>query len=100
MRFSSILIKLLLLVIVVGNLALASLDQEPIVEAVAEWRLDQDSMDDDSGSEPPAAAIVGFFRETITFAVVSADLPQHQHPATEVRMCACATRAPPFVVLA
>lgn len=102
MPFSSIVIKLLLLVIVAGNLALASLDRDPLLdlEAVAEWRLDPDTMDEDSGSEPPMPAIIGFFRETLTFVVVSNELPQHTQPITRVRTYTCTTRAPPIAALA
>lgn len=91
-----------MLVIVTGNLALVAIEREPLVdvEAVAEWRLDPDALDEDPGAEPPMPALVGFFRDAIVFPVVVVAVPQYPQPIAEVRQCACATRAPPLALLA
>lgn len=102
MSLSATVIKLLLLVIVTGNLSLVVEDHDPFmdVEAVAEWRLDPDTVDEDAGAEPPEPALVGLFRETIAVAVAAAPLPLCQPPFTIQRVSACTTRAPPHALWA
>ncbi len=91
-------IKLLLLVVIAGNIAFVAVNGDSLVdvEAVSEWRIDKDAVDEDLDLEPGLLALYGFPRESTIFVVGPDTLAHHRHSFGSVQLSTRTTRAPPF----
>lgn len=98
---SSLVFNLLLLALIVGDLALITVNLESLgdFEAVAEWRIDKD-MDEGAGPDPHMPASPGLFREPAVFAAERLLLPGKTGFVAVMCMSTQATRAPPLTALA
>ncbi len=102
MSRTSIVIKLLLLVIVTGNLALVSVNHAPLVdvEAVAEWRLECDLAAIAAGGDPEMPAVPALQQE-FQANVAGTDIPSLGAGSMVVAgTLTPATRGPPSIVAA
>ncbi len=94
----NIVILLLLLAIMAGNLAVVTVNKVALddVEAVAEWRIDADSVDGDLGTDPEIPAALALYRGAVEYVSGPLVMPHGCCHATALCMSTQATRAPPY----